>query len=166
MDYPPEWEFFPMEDFASATPRNPGALGVEVLAQIRPNGRVLDHFRVTLGGSRILDINVAMANLVSSAAVQTHRLKFQVWPKDLEMRRNMTSTAWKDVPELVAARDAQLEDANEATLTLEDANKVLKDVQLAFRFAIVVAEDERLQLQLQMMPASAATLMGKPAFRG
>jgi hypothetical protein len=49
---------------------------------------------------------------------------------------------------------------------LEDANEVLKDVQLAYCFAIVVAEDERLQLQLQMMPASAATLMGKPTFRG
>jgi hypothetical protein len=43
-----------MEEFASAAPRNPGELGVEVLAQIRPNGRILDHFRVTLGGSKFL----------------------------------------------------------------------------------------------------------------
>jgi hypothetical protein len=166
MDYPPEWDFFPMEDFASAGPRNPGDLGVEVLAQVRPNGRILDHFRVTLGGSKILDVNVGLASVLNVPAMRSWRLKFQLWPRDLEIRRNMTSTAWLDVGELVASKDGYLETEAGEAVDPEAAAAQLKESSLAYRFAVVVGEDERLQLQLQMMPASAATLMGKPAFRG
>jgi hypothetical protein len=77
MDYPPNWEFFPMEEFVAAAPRNPGKLGLEVLAQIRPSGRILDHFHVTLGGSKILDINVKLAEVLAGENFKTWRLQFQ-----------------------------------------------------------------------------------------
>jgi hypothetical protein len=166
MDYPAPWEFFPMEDFTSASPRNPGELGVEVLAQVRPNGRILDHYRVTIGGSRILDINIGMQAILNTQPASTWRLKFQTWPADIELRRNMTTSSWKNLNEIVAANDGQITNAEGDPVPQDEAVEALKGSPAAYRFAIIVGEDERLQLQLQMMPASAATLMGKPAFRG
>ena len=55
MDFPPDWLIVAEEDFETATPRDPGFLGMEVLAQIRPNGRVMDHFRIVLGGSQSIN---------------------------------------------------------------------------------------------------------------
>ena len=42
------------EDFELATARDPGILGVELMAQVRPNGCIMDHFRLALGGSHII----------------------------------------------------------------------------------------------------------------
>ena len=64
MDFPPDWEAMGAEDFTTAGPRNAGPCGMELLAQVRPNGRILDHYRVTLGGSRILDINCKLSELL------------------------------------------------------------------------------------------------------
>jgi hypothetical protein len=166
MDFPVQWDFFPSEDFSTAVPRNPGELGVEVLAQARPNGRVLDHFRVTLGGSRILDINTSLARVINGQPAATWKLKFQTWPGDLEIRRNMTTSAWYDLHDLVAAKDGQLLDQDGKEVAHEEAMAALKEHAVAYRYAVIVGEDERLQLQLQAMPATAATLMGKPSFRG
>jgi hypothetical protein len=154
-----------MEEFATAAPRNPGELGVEVLAQIRPNGRILDHFRVTLGGSKILDVDVKLAEVLAGDNFKTWRLRFQVWPKDLEIRRNMATTTWLDVHERVAANEAQVFEG-ENLMAHGVAARELQEAGLAYRFAVMVGADERLILQLQMMPASAASLMGRPAFRG
>ena len=63
MDFPATWDIFPVADFTSASTRNEGELGMELLAQARPNGRVLDHHRVSLGGSRILDAQFFMSKL-------------------------------------------------------------------------------------------------------
>jgi hypothetical protein len=154
-----------MEEFSSAAPRNPGELGVEVLAQIRPNGRVLDHFRVTLGGSKILEVDVSLAKVLAGDETKSWRLRFQVWPKDLEIRRNMTTTIWLDVHDLVAANEAQVFEG-ENLLAPNVAARELKEKGIAYMFATMVGADERLMLQLQMLPASAATLMGRPTFRG
>ena len=53
MEFPPEdWFTFPATDFELAAPRITGDYTVEILAQARPNGRVMDHWRITLGGDR------------------------------------------------------------------------------------------------------------------
>jgi hypothetical protein len=57
MNFPPEEEVFGAEQFETAAPREAGELGLELMAQVRPNGRILDHFRVTLGGSKIIDVS-------------------------------------------------------------------------------------------------------------
>ena len=38
--------------------------------------------------------------------------------------------------------------------------------QAAVRFAVVIGEDTKMQLQLHALPASADSLAGKPTFRG
>jgi hypothetical protein len=103
MEYPPEWEAFDMEEFSKACPRVSGNLGMELLMQVRPNGRMLDHYRVTLGGAKILDVNFAMATVIKLPAATAWRLRHQVWPKDVELRRNMTTSTWMDISDLVAS---------------------------------------------------------------
>jgi hypothetical protein len=41
---------------------------------------MLDHFRVVLGGSKILNINAAMADLLQIPSAKRWRLKMQSWP--------------------------------------------------------------------------------------
>ena len=62
MDFPPEeWVVFSLEEFTLAQPRNPGALGAEVMAQVRANGRITDHWRVALGGSEVLEAHTVVS---------------------------------------------------------------------------------------------------------
>ena len=77
MDFPPDWEVLPAEDFTTAVPRNAGSCGMELLAQIRPNSRILDHFRITLGGSKILDISVPLPSLLLGTPAQVRGVASQ-----------------------------------------------------------------------------------------
>ena len=54
MEFPPDWEGMAADDFTTARPCNTGLCGMELLAQVRPNGRILGHYRVSLGGRRQL----------------------------------------------------------------------------------------------------------------
>ena len=168
MEFPPEWEVFPAEDFNTAGPRAAGECGMELLAQMRPNGRVLDHYRVTLGGSRILDVKVPLAKLLLGHADSQMRLHFQIWPKDVLVRRNMMTSVWTDVYKMIAARDAAVE-SDEGVVLPHDA--ILEDLKSAgaaasIRYAVAIGEDLKLQLHLQSLPATAAYLAGKPLLRG
>ena len=81
MDFPPEWVVLPAEDFTTAAPRNPGICGMELLAQIRPNGRILDHFCVSLDGSKILEVNTPLSSLMPSTPDSGLIFKFAVAPR-------------------------------------------------------------------------------------
>jgi hypothetical protein len=168
MDFPANWDFFPMADFCTAGPRNPGTLGVELLAQARPNGRVLDHFRVTLGGSRIIDVTAPMSALLLTPAASPWRFRYQRWPADIEIRRNMTSSGWLSVPTLLAARDATVEDEEGVAVPVETVLTMIEEANTvaSIRFAVVIGEDQRMQLMLQSLPGTAEALAGKPALRG
>ncbi len=51
MEFPGRWDVFPMEEYSTAIARSPGKAGMEVMAQARANGRLVDHFKVTVNGS-------------------------------------------------------------------------------------------------------------------
>jgi hypothetical protein len=143
---------------------------MELMVQARPNGRMMDHFRVSLGGSRILDVGFALSNILASPRARTWRLKMQVWPRDVDVRRNMTSTAWMDVEVLVSTKECQVvsigSDGSETPVAFEEAVACLKDTGAAIRFAVVIGGDQKLLLILQGLPASADQLLGKRAFKG
>jgi hypothetical protein len=168
MEYPPSWQIFDMELFSSALPRAAGELTGELLVQARPNGRMLDHFRVTLGGSRILDITFPMASVLALPAAAGWRLKMQTWPRDISLRRNMTSAEWVSLDSIIAAKDGVVHNADDGMVPHEEVLKAIQEAEVsaAVRYAVVIGGDQRLQLMLQGMPASAEALMGKPAFRG
>ncbi len=69
-----------MEDFdvAVATLTNSGeAVAVELLAQLRPNGRILDNFRIAVNGSQILDMELDFNNLLPSKPLRDYKLRYQ-----------------------------------------------------------------------------------------
>ncbi len=61
MEFPPDWNVEPYEDFnlAVATLANSDdAVAIELLAQLRPKGRILDNFRFAVNSQEILDVEL------------------------------------------------------------------------------------------------------------
>lgn len=141
---------------------------MELLAQIRPNGRVLDHYRITLGGSKILDVSVPLSKLLVSSRSNALKLRYQIWPRDISIKRNMTTSGWSDMYELLSSRAASVVGAEGETIPYEAILEDLKEAgeSASVRFAVIIGEDLHMKLMLQCLPASAAHLMGRPAFRG
>jgi hypothetical protein len=65
MDFPPAWTVLTIDDYESATPR------------IRPPGRILDNFRVALGGSKILAYEADLGQLIPIPFFKSWRVKGQ-----------------------------------------------------------------------------------------
>ena len=168
MDFPARWDFFPAAEFQLAGPRNPGILGMELLAQARPNGRALDHYRVTLGGSRIIDVTVPLSALLLVPSASPWQFRYQKWARDIDIRRNMTTSVWYSVSTLLAAREASVIDGEGTLVPVETVLQALEDANTSasIRFSVNIGEDFNMQLGLQCLPGSAETLMGKPALRG
>jgi len=179
MEFPPdEWACFPIEDYEAAVPRNPGTLGIEVMAQMRNDGRVVDHFRVALGGSETVKARFNTRMVFLAERLPSTALIFEVWPRDINIRRNVASSEWLDLNILLASNDVLVdvtaEEAggsadpvtNDALYTLLNAAKDKPAHTASIRWAVGVAGDGRLELVLQAFPASASVLLGKPAFRG
>jgi len=169
MEYPPDsWRIFDAAEFSTATVNSPEDLGVELMAQARPNGRILDHFFFAVGGAKILEVEISMASLFNNNRYKDWSFCYQSWPKDIIIRRNMTTSAWLDVPELIRLRQAVVKDLDDQVVPIEDVAASVNShgTGAAIRWAIVIGEDERLRLQLSALPASADVLAGKPAFRG
>ena len=172
---PPDWPCLNNEDFELAVTRNPGVLGVEVMAQARVNGRIIDHFRVALGGSEILRVRFSTRDIFLVEGTPDVQLMHEIWPRDINIRRNMSTSEWIDVTTLLSsndisvfpaeAADAEIPEGNEALLEAMDGQtKAL--VSASIRWAVCAGIDGKMELVLQSFPATAAILSGKPAFRG
>ena len=172
MEFPPTWDVFPMEDFETAGPRDPGELGMELMVQVRANGRMLDNFRVTVGGSEILTAKVTLNTILADKDAPDWVLIYAVWPRDVGLRRNMTTSGWLDIKDLVQANDARMElpdgvaVGNEEVLTYLDGLADKATNSAALRWAVCVAEDNKPALVLQALPCPAHTFAGKPTFKG
>jgi hypothetical protein len=174
MEFPPtDWELFEDKDFSLAAPRLAGDAVLELMAQARPNGRVVDHWRVALGGNKILQADFRMAEICRSSTISAYKLRFQAWPRDVTIRRNMTSSAWMDGEALLKRREFAvykqgLEEACPEDELLQELAKEEDPSKKAFalRFAVGAGADKLLVLQLQGLPASEASLTSKPAFIG
>jgi hypothetical protein len=57
MEFPPEtYDVFEADQFETARARLTGDAVMEVMLQMRPNGRCLDHYRIALGRYRAGDL--------------------------------------------------------------------------------------------------------------
>ena len=173
MEFPPtEWFIFPSVNFDTSSARNPGELGVELMLQVRPNGRVVDHWRLALGGSRTVDVEFQLTSVVPAASeLPPWRLAWQIWPHEIQIRRNMTSSTWVDLLELIEANEMQVSDSSGNPVPQSTVVSALKGLQgkpvisAALRWAVCVSAAEKLELQLQALPASASSLSSKPIFK-
>ena len=67
------------------------------MAQVRPNGRIMDHWRVSTGGTALLKAAIDMASIIPAvAALPKCSIAYGI-------RRNMTTSARIDVTNLLAA---------------------------------------------------------------
>jgi len=178
MEFPlDEWIVLPEEEFELAAARDPGSLGVELLAQVRPNGRLLDHFRLVLGGSELIEVVVDSTGVFLFDGIPEARLHYSVWPRDIKIRRNMCTGEWLDLSELISANDIVAEGG--AAAGEEDGADPLEGVKRfllnhkdknssgsSVRWAVGVGADKRMELSLQLLPGAAATLNSKPTLRG
>ena len=65
MEYPPtDWPCLDNEDFELAVMRNPGVLGVVIMAQARVNGRIIDHFRPNLTCHSLREASLSRVSLL------------------------------------------------------------------------------------------------------
>jgi len=182
MEFPPDWTVLPAVDFDIAAPRDPGELGMDLMAQVRSNGRIMDHFRISMGGSRTIRSAFHTKAVYTNNSIIGATLKYEVWPRDIIFRRNMTSTEWLDLTNLVAANDIlayrpgteaggsedviEEELCNEAIMAFLNGLTEKTHCGASVRWAVGVGADNKLELVLQGLPASATVLAGKPPFRG
>ena len=114
------------------------------------------------------DVNCRLAELLLCPATAELRFKYSVWPRDVDIKRNMSTSAWSDVYDLLASKRASVVDGENQLIP---SDRLLEDIKeagnmAAVPFAVVAGEDAKMQLQLQCLPGSANTLIGKPLLRG
>lgn len=174
MEFPPEaWEVFDSANFETAASRTAGDVSMELMVQARPNGRCLDHFRIATGGSALLTARLPLTSVMRSPVMARFHLRYQFWGRDIRIRRNMTSGIWMDVTDAIEQNVMQMfEEGKDEAVTQESFRTLLSAIEdpnmrsASFRHAVVASADKRMQLEIQLLPASAATLNGKPTFLG
>jgi len=172
MEFPGDWTVLGEADFEIAAARDPGALGMDVMAQVRDNGRVVDHMRVVLGGNRPIKARFHTKDIFPVANIPDRAVSWEVWPRDITIRRNMTTSEWFDVINMVAANDVlvSLGDApnggNEELIAFLNGLTGKRNYGASIRWAVCVGVDKKMELVLQGLPATAAFVSGKPTLRG
>ncbi len=175
MEFPPDWNVEPYEDFdlAVATLANSdNAVAIELLAQLRPTGRILDNFRFAVNSQEMLDVELDFHQLLPTDSVKGYKLRYQYWPRDINIRRNLTTSTWTDVLDLVATNNITILDREGSRIPASEMRQILDELPdegpeaAAIRWAVVVGEDGLLKLQLQSLPSDAATLNGRPLTKG
>jgi hypothetical protein len=129
MEFPPEsYDVFDSELFETARARLAGDAVLEVMLQMRPNGRCLDHYRIALDGT-VLETQVNATSVFHAPVLAKYRLTYQAWPRDLKIRRNMTTTAWVDSFLAIAANNIMVstEEKGDA-VTPEDIKGVFASI--------------------------------------
>ncbi len=175
MEFPPDWDVSPMEDLETHLPciqSSSSDYAMELLAQLRPSRRILDHFQIALDGSAAISQELDLGQLIPSTIFKGYKLAFQYWPRDVRIQRNMLSSAWMDVPALVCANEAQVLDPLGAGVSAGSFMRMLDDLpeegpeSCSLCWAVIVGEDGGMRLQLQSLPCDAVSLSGKPATKG
>jgi hypothetical protein len=174
MEFPPTgWELFGAEEFETAAPRLVGDTVLELLAQTRPNGRCVDHWRIGLGGGKMLTADIQLSRICRSTKLSPYKLRFQAWARDVKIRRNMVSSLWLDGQEMLARREfvvfkGGVDEACPEDEILQELAKEEDTTKKGFslRFAVVIGADRRPSLELQSLPAAKTVVDAKPAFTG
>jgi hypothetical protein len=172
MEFPHSWEILRAELMETFSAPDTADVTVQLLAQIRPSGRILDSFQLVLGGTRIQDAEIDLGSLIPAATFNNYKLRFQFWPRDISIRRNMLSSSWLDAPAHICSNESTVFDETGTEIHPADFMTRLDECAdfepegAAFRWAVTVGEDSTLRLQLQGLPAAAVVLSGRHQFEG
>ena len=171
MEFPGRWDVFPMEEFAAAIARDPGESGLEVMVQARANGRLIDHFKISVNGSKIYNVDVPLSAIFSVADMPDWSLQWDVWPRDIILRRNMCSSTWADLLTGINSNEITVFDKKGPVpkdkiqdFFQQGKNKIT--LHAAYRWAASIGEDQKMMLGLYCLPASSSQLDGNPIYKG
>ncbi len=166
MEFPGRWDVFAMEEFSTAIARSPGECGHEILAQAKENGRLIDHFKMTL--------NVSFSTADIFTVSKHPRLEVPVDPachRDILLRRNIGSSTLSDLYTGILSNEITVFDKNGPVPKekVEDFFKQGKDklvLHAAGRWAASIDEDQRSMMGLHSLPASTSHTAGwKPCLQ-
>jgi hypothetical protein len=173
MDFPSEnWVFNDWEDFNTASANVVGDFTLEVFAQLRNTGRILDNFRCVLGGSRHLEIDASLLDMIPVEGFRGWCYKTQKSPGEIVIRKNMFSSAWVETPTTLLFNEASIYNAAGQIVSNDVFMGMLEDLPesgpetVATRYCVVIGADRKPALQFQCLPTSAVVLSGKAAFKG
>jgi hypothetical protein len=100
-------------------------------------------------------------------------IKIQLRPREIGIRQNLTTSEWINVLDRLKARDfvvmsedEEEEDSNGDFIAVLEAAADKSEVSASVRWAIAAAQDGSLILELQCLPAAAATLNSIPILKG
>jgi hypothetical protein len=170
MDFPTDWVIDPMEDYTTSGPNYQGEATVELLAQLRNTGRILDGFRFALDGASPLEAVVDVFSIITANYYKGWKLTQQFWARDVVIRRNMVTSAWTSVTDSIASRDCDITDESGAGVSASHLLRSIADLpgdgptNGLTRWAVVIGEDSFLKLQWQVLPLPASILNGKAIF--
>ena len=175
MEFPTDvWDIFDTQEFDLAVPRESGQAVMELMVQLRPNGRAVDHFRVALGGSKLFSATIGFGSLLPIKDLDRMQIAFDFWVRDVKIRRNMATSEWIDLHEKLTEKVITIQDRVGKAVTEEHLGEILDLLErsgtyvksTSMRYAVVVGADNRMRLELQGLPGSAKLLNSKPAFTG
>ena len=172
MEFPPETlEVLPLGEFETAGTRQPGIASMELQVQARSDGRCVDHFKVALGGSGLLQASMPLNRMFNAPTLRDYKLQYQFWAKDVRIRRNMCTSAWADTYAKIAEREMTVmreeeEIDNAEVLRLLDSLEDPASRAGAYRFGVVAGPDQKMYLELVALPSSAANIASKPTLVG
>ena len=75
-----------------AAPRDPGDMGAELMAQCRDNGRINNHFRIALAGTKLVETYISLKALMPVEGLPDWSVLISVWPHHVKIRRNMATS--------------------------------------------------------------------------
>ena len=160
----------PASGYHTDQPPNTSKHTAELFAEARDNGRILDNTRCVLGGTDILEAEISLAKMFEDPVLRSYKMHIQRWPRDVDLKKGLLSGLWNDLKTVVSARDASVMDNTGSGIPAREFLEVLEGAEdghesAAIRWAVALGDDERLVLQLQGLPATAALLNGKPSFK-
>jgi len=96
------------------------AAHVELFAQVRSNGRILDNIRHVLGGSILLEGGFSFKKICRREDLAGWTANFTMRPRNITLRKGMLTSLWTDVSEMIAARNMDVMDNNGTSVSAAD----------------------------------------------
>ncbi len=65
----------------------------------------MNSFRVFLRGCEMLTVKLSLANIIPNPDLASYKLIYQTFPTNIEVRKNLTSTLYMDLMDLIGSND-------------------------------------------------------------
>jgi hypothetical protein len=171
MEFPATWVVLEITDYDTAMPAVPGEFVVELLAQLRNTGRILDGFRFALDGTKALEAYVNLDKILPVNKLKGLQALMQCWPRDVKIRRNMLSSSRTSITDSITSNEVDILDEDGGGVTAGAVMRILErlpgdgPVNASTRWAITAGSDGFLKLQLQGLPLVATVLNNSSTFK-